>query len=71
MVTKSRRGATSRVTDDELGRGLIEKVSFENFEPENYDDEYRERVLALLDEKAKGRQITVAPKRPRLATSLI
>ena len=48
----------------ELGAGLIEKLSSENFEPQAYDDEYRERMLALLDEKAKGRQITVAPKPP-------
>jgi DNA end-binding protein Ku len=48
----------------ELSRGLIEKLSSEDFEPEIYRDEYRERVLALLDEKAKGRQITIAPKRP-------
>jgi len=60
------KGENLRLTSEEieLGRGLIEKLSSENFEPENYDDEYRERVLALLDEKAKGRQITVAPKRP-------
>jgi non-homologous end joining protein Ku len=30
----------------ELGAGLIEKLSSENFEPEAYRDEYRNRVLA-------------------------
>ena len=34
--------------------GLIEKLSSENFEPENYDDEYRNRVLAMIDQKTKG-----------------
>jgi DNA end-binding protein Ku len=42
----------------ELGAGLIEKLSSENFEPEAYRDEYRNRMLALIDEKAKGREIT-------------
>jgi DNA end-binding protein Ku len=46
----------------ELGAGLIEKLSSENFEPEAYRDEYRNRMLALIDEKAKGREITVPPK---------
>jgi DNA end-binding protein Ku len=44
-----------------LGAGLIEKLSSENFEPQAYEDEYRNRVLALIEEKAKGREITVAP----------
>ena len=41
--------------------GLIEKLSAEQFDPESYRDEYRIRVLAMLDEKSKGREITVAP----------
>jgi DNA end-binding protein Ku len=48
----------------ELRRGLIDKLSSENFEPENYDDEYRNRVLAMIDDKVKGREITVPPKTP-------
>jgi non-homologous end joining protein Ku len=36
------KGENLRLTSEEieLGRGLIEKLSSENFEPENYDDEY-------------------------------
>jgi DNA end-binding protein Ku len=38
----------------------------DEFKPENYRDEYRERVQAMLDEKSKGREITVAaPEAPR------
>jgi DNA end-binding protein Ku len=48
----------------ELGAGLIEKLSSENFEPENYDDEYRNRVLAMIEAKTMGREITVAPRAP-------
>ena len=43
---------------------LIEKLSSENFEPENYDDEYRNRVMALINDKVKGRQITIPPRAP-------
>ena len=51
----------------ELGVGLIDKLSAEEFNPENYKDEYRIRVLAMLDEKSKGQEIVIdtalAPKR--------
>jgi DNA end-binding protein Ku len=32
------------------------------FEPEKYQDEYRLRVLAMIDEKVKGREITATPQ---------
>jgi non-homologous end joining protein Ku len=35
----------------ELGVGLIDKLTSEEFDPENYKDEYRIRVLAMLDER--------------------
>ena len=48
----------------ELGATLIENMSDE-FEPEKYRDEYRERVQAMLDEKSKGQEITItAPEAP-------
>jgi DNA end-binding protein Ku len=46
-----------------LGADLIESMSDE-FEPDRYKDEYRIRVLAMLDEKSKGREITVAAPKP-------
>jgi DNA end-binding protein Ku len=49
----------------ELGATLIENMS-NGFEPGKYRDEYRERVQAMIDEKSKGREITVAaPEAPR------
>jgi DNA end-binding protein Ku len=52
---------------EELGFGLIDRLTSEEFKPENYKDEYRIRVLAMLDEKSKGKEIVVdtapAPKR--------
>ncbi|MGH9024297.1 MAG: Ku protein [Acidimicrobiia bacterium] len=48
------------VTDRELAmaRQLIESLSGE-FEPRRYRDEYRERVLELIDRKAEGQEIVV------------
>ena len=53
-------------TELELGVGLIERLTSEEFKPENYKDEYRIRVLGMLDEKSKGKEIVIdkapAPK---------
>jgi DNA end-binding protein Ku len=55
-----------RVTSEEIepGAGLLEKLSSENFEPENYEDEYRNRVLAMIEAKTKGRENTIPPRAP-------
>jgi DNA end-binding protein Ku len=51
----------------ELGSTLIENMS-NGFKPDKYRDEYRERVQAMLEEKSKGQEITVAaPEAPRHA----
>jgi DNA end-binding protein Ku len=48
-----------------LGATLIENMS-DGFEPDKYRDEYRERVQAMLDEKSRGRDITITvPEAPR------
>ena len=44
----------------ELGVGLIDRITSENFNPEIYQDEYRIRVLAMLDEKSKGKEVTIS-----------
>jgi DNA end-binding protein Ku len=53
-------------TELELGVGLIDRLTSEEFNPENYKDEYRIRVLGMLDEKSKGKEIVIdkapAPK---------
>ena len=43
-----------------IARQLIESLSTE-FEPENYRDQYRERVLELIEQKAEGKQIVTQP----------
>jgi DNA end-binding protein Ku len=54
-------GEDVEVSERELkmARQLIESLSTD-FEPESYRDEYRERVLALIEAKAEGQEI-VAP----------
>jgi DNA end-binding protein Ku len=38
----------------------------DEFKPDKYRDDYRERVQAMLDEKSKGREITIAaPESPQ------
>ena len=44
----------------EMARELIDSLSTA-FEPERYRDEYRERVLALIERKAAGEEIAVQP----------
>jgi DNA end-binding protein Ku len=48
----------------ELGIGLIDRLTSEEFNPENYKDEYRIHVLAMLDEKSKGKEVTVSAPAP-------
>ena len=57
------KGDSQRITQEqlELGEGLIEQMSSDKFEPEKYRDEYRLRVLAMIDAKIKGRQIVATP----------
>jgi DNA end-binding protein Ku len=43
-----------------LGANLIEQMADE-FDPEKYRDEYRIHVLAMVDEKSRGQEITVTP----------
>jgi DNA end-binding protein Ku len=51
-------GASKRELD--MARQLIESLSTE-FEPDKYRDEYRERVLDMIERKAEGEEIAVQP----------
>jgi DNA end-binding protein Ku len=55
-----RKGETARVSEEEnrLALGLIDQLASEEFAPDTYRDEHRERVLAFLQEKGKGQLIT-------------
>jgi DNA end-binding protein Ku len=55
----------------ELGVGLIDKLTAEEFNPQNYKDEYRIHVLAMLDEKSKGKEVTIAAPAPERAGKVV
>ena len=61
------KGESADVGKEEiqLALGLIERLSSEEFDPDQYKDEYRLRVLAMVEEKAKGSKIE-SLQRPRL-----
>jgi DNA end-binding protein Ku len=44
-----------------LAQQLIEQAATDAFHPEAYKDEVRERMLALIERKVEGEDITVAP----------
>src|SRR5918992_5657690 len=55
-----------KASDRELkmAQQLIESLSAD-FEPEKYHDEYREKVLELIERKAAGEEIAVQPEAPQ------
>jgi DNA end-binding protein Ku len=54
-----------------LATQLIESISSETFDAGAYRDEYRQRVLELIEEKAKGKTISLAPKAAVHATEVV
>ena len=57
-----------KVSDREvkMAQQLIDSLSSE-FEPEKYRDEYREKVLDLVERKAEGQEIAIQPEAPQEA----
>jgi DNA end-binding protein Ku len=55
-----------KASDRELkmAQQLIESLASE-FEPARYHDEYREKVLELIEAKAEGQEIAVQPEAPK------
>ena len=45
----------------DLAGQLIEQLSSASFEPRRYEDEYRRDVLAQIERKVAGQEITAAP----------
>ena len=46
-----------------MAQQLIDSLS-SDFEPEKYRDEYRDKVLDLIERKAQGEEIAVQPEAP-------
>lgn len=59
------RNVPFREQELELAERLVEQLSVPRFEPERYPDEYRARVLAAIEEKVAGREVTTAPEAPQ------
>src|SRR3989440_366431 len=62
------KGASAKIRDGELDLALqlINGLASETFSPARYSDEYRHRVLEMINKKVEGQKITVAePTAPR------
>jgi DNA end-binding protein Ku len=62
------KGESAKIREGEmdLALQLINGLANETFSPDRYTDEYRHRVLDMINKKAEGQEITVAePAAPR------
>src|SRR6185503_17722959 len=50
--------------EDELADKLIAQLTIPEFNPEQYRDEYVERVKAAVEQKVAGQEVTVPPEQP-------
>ena len=55
------KGETAKISSAEtnLAMRLIDELSNDQFKPEAYEDEYRQRVLDLVNTKSEGKEITI------------
>ena len=53
--------ATVKPAELKLATQLVEQAASDQFKPEDYKDEVRERMLALIQRKVEGEDITLAP----------
>jgi DNA end-binding protein Ku len=53
--------ATVKPAELKLATQLVEQAASDEFKPESYKDEVRERMLALIERKVQGEDITLAP----------
>jgi DNA end-binding protein Ku len=51
----------ARPREVEMAKELIESLA-SDFDPSKYRDEYRERVLELIEQKAEGHEIAIQPQ---------
>src|ERR1700682_4353668 len=60
-------GAKIREGELELAEKLIAELTHDEFKPEQYKDEYRHRMLAVVNTTAEGKDITTAAAPPERA----
>jgi DNA end-binding protein Ku len=65
------QGAAPKIRDQErtLAERLISELSGTEFHPENYEDEYRKRVLKAIEQKIAGQEIERVEVEARPATT--
>jgi DNA end-binding protein Ku len=52
--------------ETELAQRLVQELSSDSFQPEKYEDEYRGRVLQVVEAKVEGKEVTsLAPQAQR------
>jgi DNA end-binding protein Ku len=51
--------------EEDLADKLVEQLSVDAFRPEQYHDEYRDRVLSAVEQKAAGQEISALPEQPQ------
>jgi DNA end-binding protein Ku len=70
-ATEIDRGADPKIRDQErmLAERLISELSATEFHPENYEDEYRKRVLKAIEQKVAGQEIERFEVEARPATT--
>jgi DNA end-binding protein Ku len=62
------KGQSAKIREGEmdLALQLINGLASEHFSPERYTDEYRHRVLGMVNQKVEGQEVTIAePAAPR------
>src|SRR6202008_2921449 len=62
------KGQSAKIKEGELDLALqlINGLASDTFSPDRYTDEYRHRVLEMVNKKAEGQEITIAePAAPR------
>ena len=54
------KGQSAKVKDGELDLAvrLVDELSHDEFAPAQYEDDYRQRVLAAVEQKVEGREVT-------------
>ena len=62
------KGEDAKVKPGELdlAERLVKELSSDSFKPEKYNDDYRERVLGMVEQKVEGKEVTsIAPQAQR------
>ena len=58
--------AESKENELKLAIQLIDQITSPAFEPSQYEDEVRKRILAAIDRKVQGQEVSVSEEQPRV-----